>query len=40
MVYSESFMRQVVGNIVFALAEAGLDSCCENIVALLPAGEY
>lgn len=41
MVYSDAFMRQheemcqVVGSIVFALAEAGHDSRRENIVAVL-----
>ncbi|EFE9644975.1 TPA: DUF2767 family protein [Escherichia coli] len=41
MNYSEVFMRQheemclVVGSIVFALAEAGHESCRDNIVAVL-----
>ncbi|ASQ15687.1 DUF2767 family protein [Enterobacter cloacae] len=41
MEYSDAFMRQheemcqVVGNIVFALVEAGHDSRRENIVAVL-----
>lgn len=41
MEYSDAFMRQhekmcqVVGSIVFMLAEAGLDSRRENIVAVL-----
>lgn len=41
MAYSDAFMRQheemcqVVGSIVFALAEAGHDSRQENIVAVL-----
>lgn len=41
MVYSDAFMRQheemcqVVGSIVFILAEAGHDSRRENIVAVL-----
>ena len=41
MKYSDTFMRQheemcqVVGNIVFALAEAGHDSHRENIVGVL-----
>lgn len=41
MQYSDAFIRQheemcqVVGNIVFMLAEAGLDSRRENIVSVL-----